>query len=356
MVNSGNTKVMVSGCFDILHGGHVEFFRQAKSLGDHLTVCVASDDVLMSYKGKKSSLPMLHKVRLIESIDCVDKVITSSDLDNVLDFATYARQNKPDIVAVTTDDMNADAKETFCDEIGASLVVLPKSIDIASISTSELISKLKAPVSVPLRVDLAGGWLDVPRYAVDNAFIVNCAIDIFASIKEWPVEKRSGLGGSAAWAILNGKNPVDSELNLGVGWQDPAVIQETGLCVWRSGPMPVLECKCNPDWLEHLALYYTGIDHDTPHIANNKRDYKLIEEAGLTAMKAVVRRDLAGLHKAVRQSYNAQLVEGMKTLPEYGEAAKKYCGGGWGGYALYMFKKTDEIPDEMIKIKGYMMA
>jgi len=53
----------------------------------------------------------------------------------------------------------------------------------------------------------------------------------------------AGLGGSAAHALLNGKDPVQSELDLGVGWQDPAVIRETGLCVWRSGSKPVLDFK-----------------------------------------------------------------------------------------------------------------
>ena len=43
-------KVFVSGCYDILHTGHVQFFQDAKALGDHLTVCFASDEVLMLAK------------------------------------------------------------------------------------------------------------------------------------------------------------------------------------------------------------------------------------------------------------------------------------------------------------------
>ena len=39
-------KVFVSGCYDIIHGGHIQFFQDAKKLGDHLTVCFASADVL----------------------------------------------------------------------------------------------------------------------------------------------------------------------------------------------------------------------------------------------------------------------------------------------------------------------
>ena len=82
--------------------------------------------------------------------------------------------------------------------------------------------------TVPLRVDFAGGWLDVPRYARKGSYVVNCAITPMVSLCEWPYEKRSGLGGSGAWAMLEGRDPVASELALGVGWQDPAVIAETG--------------------------------------------------------------------------------------------------------------------------------
>lgn len=53
---------------------------------------------------------------------------------------------------------------------------------------------------------------------------------------------KSRLGwGSGARALLNGRDGVDSEIDLGVGWQDPAAIRETGLRVWRSGPKPVLD-------------------------------------------------------------------------------------------------------------------
>ena len=68
------------------------------------------------------------------------------------------------------------------------------------------------------------------------------------SLMEWGYEKCAGMGGSGAWAMLEGRDPVQSELDLGVGWQDPAVINETGLCVWRSGPSPVLDLKSTGDF------------------------------------------------------------------------------------------------------------
>jgi len=48
-------KIFVSGCYDIIHAGHIQFFNEAKALGEHLTVCIASDDVLTLEKKRKPS-------------------------------------------------------------------------------------------------------------------------------------------------------------------------------------------------------------------------------------------------------------------------------------------------------------
>jgi len=206
-------------------------------------------------------------------------------------------------------------------------------------------------MKVPLRVDFAGGWLDVPKYAREGAFIVNCAITPMVSLEDWPYNKGAGLGGSAAYALLKGKDCVKSELDLGVGWQDPAVVIETGLCVWRSGKEPVLEFKANADFLKgKMALHWTGERHNTPKNVDLKRDFDLIEEAGYVGYDAVRLRDYTTLLYATQLSYEAQLKEGMKELPDFGELAKKYCGGGWGGYALYLF---DKRPENLIHIEPY---
>jgi len=156
----------------------------------------------------------------------------------------------------------------------------------------------------------------VPRLARADAFIVNCAIAPTGSLREWPYERNAGLGGAGAWALLNGKDGIGSELDLGVGWQDPAVIAETGLCVWRSGPRPVLDVKSSGEFLRgRMALYWTGVEHDTPAIVAGARDYDAIARAGATAREAVWRSNLAGMADAVRQSYAVQRAEGMASLP-----------------------------------------
>jgi len=153
------------------------------------------------------------------------------------------------------------------------------------------------------------------------------------------VEDKAGLGGSGAWALLNGRDGVDSEIDLGVGWQDPAVIRESGVCVWRSGPKPVLDFKHNGDFLSgRMAIYWTGTPHDTPGVANHPRDYDRIAESARIARDGVLQADIHKLSEGVTRYHAAQLDEGMETLPDIcGSIARKYCGGGYGGYALYLF-------------------
>ncbi len=214
-----------------------------------------------------------------------------------------------------------------------------------------LVNRIKAPSAVPLRVDFAGGWLDVPRYARKGSYVVNCAITPMVSLCEWPYEKRSGLGGSGAWAMLEGRDPVASELALGVGWQDPAVIAETGLCVWRSGSSPVLDVKGTGDFLEgRMAILYTGEEHDTPKMADEQRDYVRISQSSLIARTGVLERNINTLAAGVALYYSVQLDEGMRPLPDIPNAPqkKKYLGGGYGGYALYLFPCRDDR-DQAVK-------
>jgi cytidyltransferase-like protein len=333
-------KVFVSGCYDILHAGHLQFFEEARALGDHLTVSFASAEVLWLHKQRKMSLPDEHKKALLEGLRSVDEVVVGDGRDEGLDFKAHFLRLRPDILAVTEDDKYGDLKRALCQAVGARYVLLPKTPPrFAPVSTSSIVRWVQAPSEAPLRVDFAGGWLDVPRFARAGEFIVNCAVSPLVSLREWPYERNSGLGGSGAWALLNGKDGIDSELELGVGWQDPAVIRETGLCVWRSGPRPVLDFKHHGDMLAgRMAVLWTGKQHDTPGIANLPRDYDRIAESGRVARLGALQQDLRVLAAGIAIYHGMQLGEGMGALPSLeGAIARKYCGGGYGGYALYLF-------------------
>lgn len=343
-------KVFISGCYDIIHGGHVEFFSQARALGDYLIVSIAGDNALLKHKGRRPSVPVMHKKRLIENLEMVDEVIISDETEGDLGLNFYQQflDIKPQVLAVTDDDQYEDVKRELCAKVEAEYVRLPKTLNFEQVSTTGIIRWVRAPHFVPLRVDFAGGWLDVPKFSQKDGVIVNCAISPLVSLSEWNYEISSGLGSSAAYAILMGNDGVASELDCGVGWQDPVIIAETGLCIWQSGQKPRLLAKFDVDWLRgKMALYYTGKVRKTPQLTDKKRDFQLIKKAGKIAEKACYVKEheakLMTLGEAVALSYEAQIKEGMDNLPPAPKAlARKYSGGGWGGYALYLFSNSGD--------------
>lgn len=344
------TKIFVSGCYDIVHGGHLQFFEEARSLGDHLTVSFASEEVLWIHKRRKPSIPDEHKKALLEGMRVVDAVVIGDSHEEGLDFKEHFLAIRPDILAVTEDDQYADMKRALCEQVGARYVRLPKTPPrFEPVSTSSIVKWVQAPTEAPLRVDFAGGWLDVPRFSKAGEFVVNCSISPLVSLRDWSYEKQSGLGGSGAWALLNGRCGVESEIDLGVGWQDPAVIRETGLCVWRSGKSPVLDFKQSGDFLRgKMAIFWTGKQHDTPGVVDVSRDYDRIAESSQVARTAVLESDLTALGNAVDMYHQVQLAEGMDELEPLGKSiAHKYCGGGYGGYALYLFD-TEKDRDQAV--------
>jgi cytidyltransferase-like protein len=73
--------VLVTGGFDPLHSGHLEYFKAAKALGDILIVGVNSDEWLTRKKGRPF-MPLAERKSIIEHLSMVDRVITFNDHDN----------------------------------------------------------------------------------------------------------------------------------------------------------------------------------------------------------------------------------------------------------------------------------
>ena len=343
-------KVFVSGAFNVLHAGHIQFFEDARKLGDYLIVSYPPADLLWKLYDKKSVLDDSDKKAVISALSMVDEVIESTDDDVELSFRSAVIASSPQVLAVTTDDIHMEAKRRFCKELGIEFVVLEKTQPHESqTSCTQVLSRVKAPLHAPLRVDFAGGWLDVPENAIPGEYVVNCSISPTVSLKEWLYRQGAGLGGSGGWSVLNGWDPVASELGLGVGWQDPAVIAETGACVWKSGPKPVLDFKNTGSFLKgRMAVYDTRVKHYTPGFAGYERDFERIAKAGRIARLGVQQQDVAVLAVGVQMSYQLQLEEGMQPLPDIGgQLAHKYCGGGHGGYALYLYE-TQEARDDAV--------
>lgn len=73
--------VLVTGGFDPVHSGHIEYFKAAKALGDRLVVGVNSDLWLERKKGK-AFMPLHERIRIIENLKMVDECIVFNDADN----------------------------------------------------------------------------------------------------------------------------------------------------------------------------------------------------------------------------------------------------------------------------------
>ncbi|MBP7209557.1 MAG: adenylyltransferase/cytidyltransferase family protein [Paludibacteraceae bacterium] len=88
--------VAVSGGFDPVTPGHIEYFRMAKELGDKLIVIVNTDDFLKAKKGY-AFMPLADRVAVLEAIKYVDKVVPCIDKD--MTVAETIKFIKPDVFA-----------------------------------------------------------------------------------------------------------------------------------------------------------------------------------------------------------------------------------------------------------------
>lgn len=150
-------KVFVSGCYDMLHSGHVAFFEEAAQHGE-LYVGIGSDSTIEALKGRPTINTDSERLYMVSAIKHVKQAWVNSG-SGLLDFENEIRQLQPDIFFVNEDGYTPD-KLKLCREIGAELVVskrLPHG-DLPARSTTSL----RKVCNIPFRLDLAGGWLDQP--------------------------------------------------------------------------------------------------------------------------------------------------------------------------------------------------
>ena len=81
MQKLSNKVVLVTGGFDPLHSGHIEYFKAAKALGDILIVGINSDSWLARKKGQPF-MPMSERIAIVENLKMVDHCILFNDDDN----------------------------------------------------------------------------------------------------------------------------------------------------------------------------------------------------------------------------------------------------------------------------------
>ena len=113
-------KVFVSGCFDVLHSGHIAFLEEAASYGD-VYVSIGSDATVMALKNRKTMYTEDERKYMLEAIRFVKKVYIGPDTGKILDFAPLLDEVKPDIFFVNSDG-TSDAKKAFVESKGIRYV------------------------------------------------------------------------------------------------------------------------------------------------------------------------------------------------------------------------------------------
>jgi len=371
--------VFVSGCFDLLHSGHVAFLRAAAAHGD-LYVALGSDATIHALKGRPPVTSGSERLYVVSALACVKKAFISSG-SGVLDFADDLRRIRPDRFVVNADG-HTPQKERLCRDLGIEYLVLAREPgpNLPARSTT----RLRQIDMLPYRIDLAGGWLDQPFVSSLHPGPV-----LTASIEPTLLfDERSGMATSTrnrARELWGPRLPVGEPEQLArilfaydnppgtadvAGSQDAIGIVVPGLAssYYEGGYWPTrIERVGDEDTLhfleESLYLVPLGPRDLEFHPLRGKRltvaGAKALAEAAEACWQALRGQDRRAFGAAVRRSFEAQvsLFPSMRT-PLVDEAIARYEGTlGWnlsgagGGGFLIVVSDTPIHPAVRIRIR-----
>ena len=126
------------GTYDLFHIGHLNLLENAKAQCDKLIVGINTDELVMNYKNKKTVIPENERIRIVESIKVVDKVIKTNSLDKKEAF----KQVHFDVIFISDDWINSERwknTEKEFEKLGIPVVYLPHT---NGISTSKIKEKI----------------------------------------------------------------------------------------------------------------------------------------------------------------------------------------------------------------------
>jgi cytidyltransferase-like protein len=150
-------KVFVSGCFDMLHSGHIAFLQEASQFGD-LYIGLGSDKTIKELKGRDTINSEEERVYVLNALACVHKAFVNKG-SGLMDFLEDIKMLKPDVFVVN-EDGHSPEKEELCREMNINYKVL-KRIPHANLPPRST-TALRAVKPMPYRIDLAGTWIDQP--------------------------------------------------------------------------------------------------------------------------------------------------------------------------------------------------
>lgn len=371
-------KVLVSGCYDLIHGGHVAFFKTAASYGS-LLVSLGRDENLFKLKGKRPVFSEQERLYIVRSIRYVDDAFLASG-DGILDFEPDLRKIKPDIFLVNSDGHTFE-KEKLCKELGIEYIVLERIPEPGLPARSS--SGTKREMRFPYRLCLAGGWIDQPWVSkVSPGSVVVAQL--------WPTldfDNRSGLATSSrevgiklwgnrypegdpvenARLLFGAENPPGKKYISGS--QDHLGLLLPGISrLWYEGgywpeKIDSITDKDTCEWLSEVLWMVklnprpAGYD-PLKEMHLEKNFVKELGDAGTLCWEGVKNKDIRSLGKGMTETYLAWKKILPMTVPDdiLKEMETKYfphfpgaiTSGSGGGYVIIASEKEIE---GAIKIK-----
>lgn len=326
-------KVFVSGCYDLLHSGHVEFFRQAAEYGD-LYVGIGSDATVLHYKNHKTLYPEQERLFMVKSIRYVKDAFINQG-DGIMDFVPTVEALRPDIFVVNADGSSPE-KEAFCRERGIEYVVLQRTPAKGLKARSS--TDLKAETCrIPTRLDLAGTWIDQPyvscyapgwaiTISLEPTFDVRERCGLSTSTRNmirkiWPVKLPDMDPEMLAKLVFCFENDPERSDGIISGAQDSIGICVPGLCrhYYNNRFWPEKIEACNDEtvlsWLEgHLAMIPMEPRRPGCSVVEGKditlEKVQALASAASACWDAILARDLVGFAAAYRASFEAQVCVG----------------------------------------------
>ena len=339
-------RVFVSGCYDLLHSGHVEFFQQASQFGE-LYVGIGSDATYLEYKHRKPMFPQEERLFMVKNIKAVKEAYINEGR-GVIDFLPTLDLVKPDIFVVNAEG-GSDTKRQLCEERGIQYIELQRTPHAGLEARSS--SSLKAALStqqedinqkseirnqgggIPTRLDLAGTWIDQPyvsmhhpgwaiTISLEPTFEVRDRCGLSTSTRNliqkiWPVKLPKMDPEMLARLVFCFENNPEREDGHISGAQDSIGICVPGLCrhYYDNNFWPAKIESTNDEMTlrfleEHLVMVPMEPRKPGCSVVEDKditpAKVKALAAAADACWSAIMRRDLVAFAAAYKASFEAQ--------------------------------------------------
>ena len=402
-----NKKVFVSGCFDLLHSGHIEFFKQASQYGD-LYVGIGSDATYLEYKHRKPMFPQDERLFMVKNIKAVKDAFINEG-SGVIDFLPTLDTVKPDILVVNAEGGSED-KRRICEERGILYIELQRTpheglqarsssslkqalADASVVSDSDKEMEKYPSGPIPTRLDLAGTWIDQPyvsqyhpgwalTISLEPTFEVRDRCGLSTSTRKmiqkiWPVRLPNmdpEMLARLVFCFENNPERTDRHIS---GAQDAIGICVPGLCrhYYDNNFWPLKLEYTNDEMTlrfleQHLVMIPMEPRKPGCSVVEGKditpQKVKALADAADACWNAIVSKDLTAFATSYRASFEAQIAmfPGMMTPTYLGheeldntyiqKAIDKYSqqedvlawkmpGAGGGGYLALVVESTPKF-------------